>query len=371
MDVEVVATVVALGIAVFYAGRNAWTRARRSLFAACTVAATDQRVVPERSLSDDEPLSADEWLTLLNDKADDFPHLAVAGTTGSGKTMFVRALLSRRAGRLVITTPKPASQDPWNNFAAVRLVYDPVTNEPSYNAIGDAIEAVYKELNWRGLRDTTGEPITLVVDELTTTINELRAVKRDVVPWLIAIWLRGRSAGIRLITMDPTLNVKGWGIEGRGDVRESIAFVVCQRGTRRAFVGELDEVRPEPERNAVELDTTTVLTLAGSSPNPAHLWVRPASDVGPSEHTAGPGERITPLTPFNPPNSKEVTPYEVVLVKAWTEIRDADGKPLSKRELARRLYAARGGDKVDYDGTGDPSYAVRAALEEAAAVMTL
>jgi len=298
---------------------------------------------------DDTPLRADEWLRLLNAEPDIVPHIAAYGTTGAGKTQLIQAVLSQRGGALVITTPKPAVQDRWNGFPAVRLVYHPETQEPSYRAMADAIEAVYRELNWRGMQDAAGEPLTLIIDELSTTIAEARREGRDLVPWLIAIWLRGRSAGVRLITMDPTINVRGWGLDGRGDVRANIAFVRCERGTYRAWLGELEEVRDDPAR-AVELDTAMVLSLAQHAPAPGQVWQPPTRGTSSAAGAAPAGD-------IAQPTSATATRYETNLVRAWYE-----GGETGMRALARRLYAARGG-QPPYDGSGGPYYAVRGALQ--------
>lgn len=353
MDADAVVTLAVFCFGAYHLGRAAWRRVGGWLPAEvwddepCAAAEAPDYAA---ALADDPdaPLAAEEWLYGLNDCPDEVPHIAACGTSGSGKTTLVQAILSRRAGRFVVTTPKPASQDPWGGFPAVRLAFDPETAEPSYRAIGDAIEATYRELNWRGLRDEAGEPITLVVDELTTTIAELRREGRDVVPWLIAIWLRGRSAGIRLITMDPTINVKGWGIEGRGDVRENIAFIRCIRGSRRAFLGELEDVRGDVT-DATELETSDVPALAAGSPDPSRVWV-------PTPRGA-PAEPVARDLRHEQPTAATVTPYEAELVALWHQQGER-----SLRGLARRLYAQRGG-RGEYDGSGGPFYAVKAALE--------
>jgi energy-coupling factor transporter ATP-binding protein EcfA2 len=215
----------------------------------------------------DAPLRADEWLYGLNDEADKLPHLAIYGPSGSGKSTLALVILQRRAGRLVICTPKNAQDDPWGGFPAVRLGVTE-DDEPDYGPIGDAIEAVYREMNRRNAGTSTDRtPITLVVDELTSVIYELKG--RDLQAKLIRLWLMGRSVRIRLVTMDPTANVKGWGLDGRGDVRESIGFIRCERD-KSAMLGELEECRAA---DGVPLDTAEVPALAAQGLDAGRVWV--------------------------------------------------------------------------------------------------
>lgn len=273
MNADAVITLASFLFGGYYLGRAALLRAR-AWFAPVEEWDDDAPAAPAppdygAALADDPdaPLTAEEWLRLLNDEADKIPHLAVYGPSGSGKSTLVLALLQGRVGRLVICTPKNAQDDPWGGFPAVRLgVTD--DEEPNFAPIGDAVEAVYREMNRRNAGTSTDRtPITLVVDELTSVVYELKA--RDLQAKLIRLWLMGRSVRIRLITMDPTANVKGWGLDGRGDVRESIGFVRCERD-KSAMLGELDELR---SGDGVALDTAEVPTLAARGLNAGRVWV--------------------------------------------------------------------------------------------------
>lgn len=209
MDAETVATLFVLGLAVWHMGRAAlrhvvaWALAGPAEEDAPAVSYAPPppdygAALDTAPMLADAPLSAAEWLRLLNDERDFVPHLAICGPSGSGKSTLALALIGARAGELVICTPKNAADDPWGGFPAVRLVYG-ADGEPSFAAIGDAIEAVYRELNARNMHgDRPRAPLTLVVDELTSVLWELRG--RDLQARLIRLWLMGRSVNIQQST---------------------------------------------------------------------------------------------------------------------------------------------------------------------------
>lgn len=299
-----------------------------------------------------------DWLRAINDEPDHAPHVAAVGPSGSGKSTLVLAALTRRPGQLVITTPKSAADDPWGGFPAVRTRYDAESHEPDYSAIGAAWRAVYAELNARHADGSRPRPpITLIIDELSTCLDELRHL--DPQRMLIRMWLTGRSVGVRLIALDPTMNVKGWGIDGRGDVRESILFVRTARDKSAHFF-EWNAQRNVPF-NERPFDTSDVPALAAAGLDPARVWIPDAP------RSAGAPAQLPAAAPlFSAPTSADVTTHEAALVRAWRAEGETDA-----RALGRRLYAARGGQNEAFDGSGAIFYAVKAALEPVAAVAAL
>lgn len=205
------------------------------------------------------------WLRAANDEPDRNPHVSVCGPTGSGKSTLVLAMLARRAGHLVICTPKNARDDAWGGFPAVRLGFD--GQGADWSGIGAAIKAVYLEM-WRRNTDDAAPrtPLTLVIDEYTTTMAKLPALREHVMD----MWTMGRSVGVRLVTMAPETNVKAWGIEGRGDVRDNILFIELDEQRRGAMYrwGKA----PQP------IDTDDVLRIAAEGLEPARVWVPGAMD---------------------------------------------------------------------------------------------
>ena len=284
----------------------------------------------------------DDWLRVLNAQPDVNPHLAICGPTRSGKTTLVTALLVNRPGQLVICTPKGADTDPWGGFPAVRLSYDAARGEVSYAPIGAAIRAVYQEMNRRNAQPGADRaPLTLVIDELTTVNYELRS--DGVMEMIARLWTMGASCGVRVITLDPTVNVRGWGIEGRSDLRESLVFVRCQPDKSARYYRWSDEARAYP------IDTVGLPTLAARGLDPLRIWVPPI------RAEAAPETRSAEV--WGAPTSRQATAHEAAQVVLWA---GADGKP--SRALARQLYTARGGDDTAYDGSGAVFEAVKSAL---------
>jgi hypothetical protein len=176
-------------------------------------------------VTDLPPLPAADWLSWANDD-ESAPHLGVIGPTRSGKTTFVLATLARRKGTLVITTPKAKDTDPWGGFPAVRLLIDLEARAVNWKPIACAIAQVHFEMLRRNAENTIAREdwLTLIIDEFGSTIAAAPEVRQHV----LDLWLMGASSKIRLIVLAPEVNVKAWGIEGRGDARE----ICCSLGLR-------------------------------------------------------------------------------------------------------------------------------------------
>lgn len=201
-----------------------------------------------------------DWLRHINDMPDVNPHLAVCGPTGSGKSTLVLAALRQRPGQFVIATPKNAVDDPWGGFPAARLAFS--REGVDWSNIGAAIELVYDEWLRRNIDgDAPRTPLTLVIDEYVTIIDKLPALKSKV----IDLWAMGRSVGIRLIVLGTEVNVKAWGIEGRGDVRGNLLFIETRPDKSAAMY------RWGSERETI--DTSAVPKLAAGPIHRDRVWV--------------------------------------------------------------------------------------------------
>ena len=146
-------------------------------------------------------------------------------------------LLSYRPGSFMITTPKAASTDPWGGFEAVRLRMDLARGGVDWGPIAQAISQVHFEMIRRNALDTIADeqPITLVIDELTTTL----AAVPSLTPKVIDLWTMGASAKIFLIVIATDVNVRGWRIEGRRDVVDNLVFAKVEPG-RHWSLGRID-----------------------------------------------------------------------------------------------------------------------------------
>jgi hypothetical protein len=180
----------------------------------------------------------------------------------------VLAALSRRKGVFVITTPKAEATDPWGGLRAVRLRIDLEARVVNWRPIAQAIARVHFEMLRRNAENTiTHEDwLTLVIDEFGTTI----AFAPDVRQHVLNLWLMGASSKIRLVVLAPEINVKAWGIEGRGDVRENLVFAKVAPD-RTVQMGRLDgQGRLQSPRR---LDTRAVLQLAQQAQLSFRVWL--------------------------------------------------------------------------------------------------
>jgi hypothetical protein len=103
-------------------------------------------------------------------------------------------LLRYRSGSFMITTPKARSTDPSGEFEAVRRRMDLGRRGVDWGPIARAIADVHFEMIRRNALDTIAQeqPITLVIDELTTTLAAVPALT----PKVIELWTMGASATV-------------------------------------------------------------------------------------------------------------------------------------------------------------------------------
>jgi hypothetical protein len=216
--------------------------------------------------SPEPPLLMNEWLHTLNADAT-VPMVGVIGATRLGKTTLVLVLLRSRAGSFMITTPKARSTDGWGGFEAVRLRMDLGRRGVDWGPIARAIADVHFEMIRRNALDTIAQeqPITLVIDELTTTLAALPALT----PKVIDLWTMGASAKVFLIVIATDVNVRGWKIEGRRDVIDNLVFAKVEPG-RLWSLGRID---PNGRLiNPRRMDTRALLGLAAQVDLRGRRW---------------------------------------------------------------------------------------------------
>lgn len=139
----------------------------------------------------------------------DAPHLMIGGTTGSGKSVLVNAILTSLILRhspgelaLVLIDPKRTELAP---YAALPHLALPLAVEPW--AAVQALETCVDEMESRYRKPRPGAPrIVVVVDELA---DLMLASRRSVEPLIVRLGQKARAAGIHLVlaTQRPSVDV--------------------------------------------------------------------------------------------------------------------------------------------------------------------
>ena len=192
-------------------------------------AATPREVTTDDlgTIPDDHPLRFPVGLEAggegtVHARFDRLPHLLVAGTTGSGKSVWMNTLLSwivthatAQEVRLVLIDPKRVELAP---FASLPHLAGPIASDPeeAIAALGEVVAAMeerYADLERRGMRKIDEidaderPPYTLVViDELADLIMTGKARVEEP---LVRLLQMGRAAGIHclLATQRPSADV--------------------------------------------------------------------------------------------------------------------------------------------------------------------
>jgi S-DNA-T family DNA segregation ATPase FtsK/SpoIIIE len=152
-----------------------------------------------------------EWLNLSEPES---CHLLVAGTTGSGKSEFLKAVLAALAARLEPAKIQFRLIDPKRvtfnlnarcPYLGGPVVYDGEEAIPVLEKCVEEMERRYKLLQTRGkdhVRDLTGADAVprwvVVFDEFADLMTD-KATKRQLEPLLKRLGAKARAAGIHLI----------------------------------------------------------------------------------------------------------------------------------------------------------------------------
>lgn len=171
--------------------------------------------------SEVDELASVEWLHIVTNEPDKAPHILIAGESGTGKTTVAQAMLTERAGLVVIADPKPTrpGAHKWGGLESVTIDTD-----GSYRSIEALFVAVLKEVDRRLAEMRTShkpfEPLTIVADEWLTLLAKCPSAVK-----LYEIANIGRELSMRLIILSISDQVKSLKLDGRGDLRENFRFL--------------------------------------------------------------------------------------------------------------------------------------------------
>ncbi|MEO1654514.1 MAG: FtsK/SpoIIIE domain-containing protein, partial [Bacteroidota bacterium] len=190
-------------------------------------------------------IGLDDQDQIFSIKLQDMPHLLIGGTTGSGKTVFLKTLVYQMVNKhldLVIIDQKGGNT--FNQYAAhdsVRLVKTSKQTDEVISRLVNDMEKRYQDKKARLAR-----PIVLVIDEFADLVMQNKKLE----PFLIRLAQKGREARIHLIlaTQRPDAKI----LEGllRSNLPSRIAFKV-QKATESRII--LDDAGAEKLRHKGEM----------------------------------------------------------------------------------------------------------------------
>jgi hypothetical protein len=287
---------------------------------------------------------------------------------GSGKTFLMNALLVRDIGRgncqVIVLNPHFTYYHSEDQPIDLRPLQDHFEVHWSYAAIRSALERLVAIVEERKPRyaagQSVGHDIVVYIDEwpaiaesevAADCIQLVRKLVREARKYKVFLVLASQDALIGTLKLSSGVRVafptRVVGTVDKTTWRELAGDVVQRRFSTEEWLicGPLTGVvRVEPPA------TSTIAQIARLRP-PAYprLLAAPTADD------------TTLATMEDADDAEEPTDgrlralsleEELAAMRGWLQERDAQGRELSGRELARRLYRLRGGPNPEYDGSG-------------------
>lgn len=294
-------------------------------------------------------LKAKQWLKLINDMPDVYPHLFLVGKTRSGKTLTCQVIVAHRGGQFCIIDPKDRPGKWGDSIQAVAL-----DDDLSYSSIERYCQAGLDLLKHRQKAMNNGiaefESMTIIIDEFPMVVSEC--------PTAAILYKKvgqiGAELRVRLIALSTSDRVKTLGIAGEGDSRDNFLLLAFGKKAREMAgnmslpaypcVAELDE-------SLAIFDTREVPKLAALGIEKERIWIAPGSDASSAlekEKTAQ-GNATT--------NAPEAGQKEGEPTAETTAETTADGiqdwqrqaiiamarDKISRSKICERIFGSRGG----------------------------
>jgi len=207
------------------------------------------------------------------------PHLLIAGTTGSGKSVFIHSLIAdlmeRTDARFLMFDPKRVELSPYRG--SPRLVRQPVVDIGyAHSALAWAewhMQNRFRLLEDKGARDWADletpllPRLVIVIDELANLILADKAIEKP----LVALASQGRAAGIHLVvaTQRPSADV----LTGllRANVPARVAFATVTAMDSRIILDETGAEKLKGKGDMLFRNGTRLMHLQGRFVSPAMI----------------------------------------------------------------------------------------------------
>lgn len=161
------------------------------------------------------------------------PHVLIAGTTGSGKSVLLRGilaeLLTRSPARAALVLIDPKRVELYDITPAPQVLFYADTAQAYRGALAGAVElmrARFDEMRARGLREFDGRGVWVIIDEFADMIQDAP----DTAAQLVKIAQLGRAARVHLIacTQRPTRDIITGALKVNFDYRVALRVPTAQ-----------------------------------------------------------------------------------------------------------------------------------------------
>lgn len=195
------------------------------------------------------------------------------GAQGTGKTEFALHLAADRKNAIVID-PKPRTDWPQ---PANQIVGRGYKWQDIYNALNGLVTEMETRYDKMQDRSFTPDDLWIIVDEwpaLSANIATASSVLKRII-------FEGREAGLRVILITQSSDVKTLGIEGQGALREAFTFANLKKdiaGTRTIEVtcGDETKIFPHP---GIYIPTSTPIVTPAPQLEPNLEWIDAVSET--------------------------------------------------------------------------------------------
>lgn len=208
-------------------------------------------------------IPSNQWLPIVNDSPDIYPHLFLVGKTRSGKTLTCQAIIARRTGKICLIDPK----DRPGKWGIRAIALD---DDLSYARIEHACQTVLDLLKRRQKEMNNGsatfEQLTIVIDELPIVVSEC--------PTAVMLFKKvgqiGAELNVRLIALSQSDRVKTLGLTGEGDSRDNYLFLAFGNKAR-----DIVDIYNVTYPCVAKLDSQIALFATRDVPHLARLGIVP------------------------------------------------------------------------------------------------